>query len=325
MLNKESFFGYEHGIYAVDSGYERPLLAAIHLIVENGRVAIVDCGVNASLPRVEAALTHLGLRPQAVDYILLTHVHLDHAGGAGAMMQAFPQARLIVHPRGARHMIDPAKLVAGVSAVYGAEFVARVYGQLQPVAADRIVEAAHEQVIDLAGRKFTCLDTPGHARHHICFHDAGSNSIFSGDMFGISYRDMDVREGERLRQFVFPTTTPVQFEPAEMHASIDLLLARQPRYMYCTHFAQVDDLSTKGKTLHRLVSAHCNIALQHRDAGGERHQRIKAGLGELLQTEAETFGTHLNPADLQQLWAGDIELNAQGLGVWLDSGAVGAG
>ena len=98
---------YDHGIYAIDSGYIRPLLAAIHLIVENDRVMVVDTASNACAPRVLAALQSLGLSPEQVDYVFLTHVHLDHAGGAGALMRAFPNARLIVHPRGARHMADP--------------------------------------------------------------------------------------------------------------------------------------------------------------------------------------------------------------------------
>ena len=117
---------YRNGIYAFDAGYVRPILAAIHLVVENGRVALVDTGSNDALPNALAALDRLGLDVAAVDYVILTHIHLDHAGGAGSMMAAFPNAQLIVHPRGARHMAEPSKLVAGVTAVYGAEYVNQV-------------------------------------------------------------------------------------------------------------------------------------------------------------------------------------------------------
>lgn len=110
---------YGNGIVAFDAGYVRPILAAIHMVVEGGRVAFIDTGSNDALPNALAALGKLGLDASAVDYVILTHIHLDHAGGAGTLMQAFPTARLVVHPRGARHMAEPSKLVAGVTAVYG--------------------------------------------------------------------------------------------------------------------------------------------------------------------------------------------------------------
>ncbi|HRE16427.1 MAG TPA: MBL fold metallo-hydrolase, partial [Rhodocyclaceae bacterium] len=170
------FRDYQNGIYAFDAGYVRPILAAIHMVVEQGRVAFIDTGSNDSLPNAMAALERLGLDADAVDYVVLTHIHLDHAGGAGTMMQAFPHARLIVHPRGARHMAEPGKLVAGVTAVYGAEYVQRVYGEILPVPAERIVEAGEGFEFSLAGRQFLCLDTPGHARHHICIVDQRTGS-----------------------------------------------------------------------------------------------------------------------------------------------------
>ena len=108
---------YAHGIHAIDADYIRPRLVAIHLIVEQGRAAFVDTGCNHSLPNALSALERLRLTPESVDYVILTHIHLDHAGGAGAMMGAFPNARLVVHPRGSRHMANPEKLIAGTVAV----------------------------------------------------------------------------------------------------------------------------------------------------------------------------------------------------------------
>ena len=211
---------YDHGIYAVDSGYIRPRLNAVHLIVESGRVVVVDSASNACLPRVLAALHDLDLTPASVDYVFLTHVHLDHAGGAGAMMQAFPEARLVVHPRGAPHMADPTKLFAAVQAVYGADEAHRLYGELLPVPADRILAAGDGFSFELAGRTLTCLETPGHARHHLCLLDARSGCLFTGDIFGLSFRELDVAG----RPSVIPTTSPTQFDPAVMHASVDRIL-----------------------------------------------------------------------------------------------------
>ncbi len=311
----DSLIRYENGIYAFDAGYVRPLLAAIHLIVENGRAAIVDTGNNESLGAVERALAALDLAPECVDYVILTHIHLDHAGGAGAMMRAFPNARLVVHPRGARHMADPAKLVAGATAVYGAAEVRRLYGEVLPIDAARIVEAAHELRLDLAGRELLCLDTPGHARHHICIVDRKSGGIFTGDTFGLSYRELDT-DG---RQFIFPTTTPVQFDPQAMHASLDLLMSYRPTAMYLTHYSQVVDVAAKAAELHRLIDAHLDIARREKDSGPDRHSRMRAMLAHLLVDEAKAFGCQLPPAEILEIFATDLELNAQGLGVWLDA------
>ena len=126
---------YHNGIYAFDAGYVRPLLAAIHLIESEGRAAFVDTANFEVMPQALAALEARGLGTDSVDYVILTHIHLDHAGGAGSLMCALPQARLLVHPRGLRHMIDPGKLGEATCAVYGPERAFDLYGQLVPVPA----------------------------------------------------------------------------------------------------------------------------------------------------------------------------------------------
>ncbi|MBL8413830.1 MAG: MBL fold metallo-hydrolase [Propionivibrio sp.] len=306
---------YEHGIFAIDADYIRPQLAAIHLIVENGRAAFVDTGCNDSLPNVMAALDELGLVPGNVDYVIPTHIHLDHAGGAGVMMQTFPNAHLVVHPRGARHMADPTRLIEGAAAVYGQEEVRRLYGEVLPIDARRIIEATHGLNVDLAGRQLCCLDTPGHARHHIALVDKKTGHIFTGDIFGLSYRELDTD----ARQFIFPTTTPVQFDPVAMHASIDLLMSYQPDAIYLTHFSQIRDTAAKALELHRLVDAHVAIARREKNAGAERHARIREGLEQLLLNETSRFGCRLPVSGILEIFDGDLELNAQGLGVWVDT------
>ena len=309
---------YRNGIYAFDAGYVRPILAAIHLVVENGRVALIDTGSNDALPNALAALDRLGLDVAAVDYVILTHIHLDHAGGAGSMMAAFPNAQLVVHPRGARHMAEPSKLVAGVTAVYGAEYVNRIYGEILPIPAERIIEAADGFTVSLAGRELLCIDTPGHARHHICIVDKKSGGIFTGDMFGLSYREHDV-DG---RPFIFPTTTPTQFEPDEMRASISRLLSFKPEAMYLTHYSRVGDVPALGKDLLRRLDALVAIAESASQLSGmRRHEQIKAQIATYLLGELKTHGCNLAEAVVLDIWATDLELNAQGLEVWLDSRA----
>ncbi|CAM5470096.1 MBL fold metallo-hydrolase [Thauera mechernichensis] len=169
------------GVHAVDSGYGRPQLAAIHIIVQDGRAAIVDTGSNASVPRVLGALAALGIAPEAVDWVLFTHIHLDHAGGAGSLMCALPHARLVVHPRGVRHMTDPSRLWDATCAVYGPERAFALYGRLVPVAAERIVPATDGLELKLGGRCLRIFDTPGHARHHVCIWDDSARAFFTGN------------------------------------------------------------------------------------------------------------------------------------------------
>ena len=305
---------YEHDIYSVDAEYVRPKHAAIHLILENGRVAFVDTGCNDSIPNALRALDELGVSVDSVDYVMLSHIHLDHAGGAGTMMKLFPNARLVVHPRGAWHMAKPARLMESVATVYGIEETRRLYGEVLPIDASRIIEATHETSIDLAGRKLLCLDAPGHAKHHIAIVDSKSGHIFSGDIFGLSYPELDT-DG---RQFVFPTTTPVQFDPQAMHASIEMLMSYRPQAIYLTHFGQICDVAAKALDLHRMIDAHVAIALREKNVGAERHARIRAGLDELLLEETKRFGCRLADTDVLKVFDADLELNTQGLVVWLD-------
>lgn len=306
---------YEHDIYSVDAEYVRPKHAAIHLILENGRVALVDSGCNDSIPNALQALDELRVSVDSVDYVMLSHIHLDHAGGAGTMMKLFPNARLVVHPRGAWHMAKPARLMESVATVYGIEETRRLYGEVLPIDASRIIEATHETSIDLAGRKLLCLDAPGHAKHHIAIVDSKSGHIFSGDIFGLSYPELDT-DG---RQFVFPTTTPVQFDPQAMHASIEMLMSYRPQAIYLTHFGQTCDVAGKALDLHRMIDAHVAIALREKKAGAERHARIRVGLDELLLEETKRFGCRLADADVLKVFDADLELNTQGLVVWLDN------
>ncbi|HLT26666.1 MAG TPA: MBL fold metallo-hydrolase [Zeimonas sp.] len=322
MTRTPAFIDYEHGITAIDSGFERPMLDAVHLVVEGDRAALVDTASNASLPRVLAVLAAKGLSAEQVDWVLLTHVHLDHAGGAGLYLRHFPNARLTVHPRGARHMIDPTRLVAGTVAVYGAEEAERMYGEIVPAPAERVVETPDGASVSLNGRRFEFLDTPGHARHHVCIVDERSGHVFAGDTFGLSYRELDV-DG---RPSIFPSTTPVQFDPPALHASIDRLLARRPGAVYVTHFGQVRDVQRCGDDLHRLVDAHAEVAREcERDGlqGEARAQRLREGVRAIVLDEARRQRWPLDRSALLALFDLDIRLNAAGLQSWLDSRAAG--
>jgi glyoxylase-like metal-dependent hydrolase (beta-lactamase superfamily II) len=303
----------EHGIHTIDTGFVRPRFDAAYLVVENGRGAFIDCGTNHAVPRMLEALAAAGLAPADVDWLILTHVHLDHAGGAGALMAQLPNARLLVHPRGARHMIDPAQLWAGASAVYGETEMEQTYGRLIPVAAERVVEAPDEHVIELAGRPLRCLDTPGHAKHHLCVYDERANACFTGDTFGLSYREFDTINGP----YALPTTSPVQFDPDALHVSIDRLLALQPQAMYLTHFGRVDRVGKLAENLHEQLDAMVVLA-RAADTKPDRHAWLLAALTGLYAGRAAAHGCVQDSDELWPLLGMDIELNTQGLEVWLD-------
>jgi len=301
------------GLWAIDTGFKRPLFDASHLVVENGRAAFVDVATSHCVPRLLAALEDRGLAPTDVDYVILTHVHLDHAGGAGALLRHLPGAKLVVHPRGARHMIDPSKLVAGASAVFGEDEVRRDYGDVVPVDPQRVVEAGEGFAVEVGGRTLGFLDTPGHARHHVCIWDERSRSFFTGDTFGLAYPELASDGGV----FIMPTTTPVQFDPEAMEASIHRMLERKPRSMLLTHYSRVTDVERLAGVLLEQVRALVDMG-RAADGRADRGTHLRTAVGEYLLDRAVDHGCPHPKEKLRELLAHDVELNAQGLEVWLD-------
>lgn len=313
-----------HGIHAIDTGFHRDVFDAAYLMVHQGRALFIDTGTNPSVPRLLRALDALGLPRDAVDWVIPTHVHLDHAGGAGLLMSELPVARLLVHPRGARHMADPSALVAGATAVYGAEEMARSYGQIRPIDAARIDTSHDGQVLDWQGRRLLLLDTPGHARHHHCIWDETSRGWFTGDTFGLSYREFDSPHGPWL----VPTTTPVQFEPEPLKRSIARMLEREPEQLFLTHFSRVGPDAALVKRLgaefieqvDELV-AFCRQLPRGLETAA-RHSALREGLTGLMLARVRANGCTMDEATARGLLELDIELNAQGLAVWLDREAA---
>lgn len=303
------------GLYAIDADYLRPDLAAIHLLVDHGRAAVIDTGTTRSAPRVLRALEYLGLRADNVDWVMLTHVHLDHAGGAGALMAAFPEARLSVHPRGVRHMIDPARLWQATCDVYGEQAALNLYGELRPVPAERITETPEGAVLRLGSRELHFLDTPGHARHHVVIHDPTSARVFAGDTFGISYRALDVAG----RAFIYPTSTPSQFDPSALRQSVSRILALQPETVLLTHFSAVGDVPRLGAEQLALIDEYEALALAHAEAGQARRDLIAQAMDALLMSRARAHGVTASDAALRDIINHDITLNTDGLISWLES------
>ena len=310
---------FDHGITAIDTDYVRPYLDASHLIVEHGRAAFVDTGTNHSVPVLLDALASAQLDVGDVDYVFLTHVHLDHAGGAGRLMRELPNARAVLHPRGARHMINPEKLIAGAQAVYGKRVYTEMYGDIVAIPAERIIQVEDGRTLGLAGRPLTCLYTEGHARHHYCLHDPQAAGVFTGDSFGVSYRELDTAAGE----FIYPTTTPVQFDPVEAHHAIDRIMSCAPRQLFLTHYSRVTDLPRLAGDMHRGIDDFVSIAKQHAH-DEERTRHMQKAMFDYLSARARGHGVKAGRARLHEILQMDIELNTMGLEHWLDHGGAAA-
>ena len=304
---------HPHGITAVDAEYIRPGLAASHIVQHAGRAAFVDVGTNHSVPYLLAALRELDIPASAVEFVFLTHVHLDHAGGAGLLLRALPDARAVLHPRGAPHLIDPAKLISASVAVYGEQAYRALYGDLVPIPSERVVIAQDEQRIALAGRELTLLHTPGHALHHYCILDAAHANVFTGDTFGISYRELDTAAGA----FAVPTTTPTQFDPDQLIASIERLLAHGPQAAYLMHYSRVTGLPRLAESLKMQIAELAAIARRHASRP-DRAAAIRTEMGSLWLTLARAHGVELSDSRVMEILGKDLELNTQGLVAWVD-------
>ncbi len=302
----------DDGIVAIDTEYARPLQDASHLIIENGRGAFVDTGTNDSVPLLIDALHQQDLDAGDVDYVFLTHIHLDHAGGAGLLMQKLPNARCIIHPRGAGHMVDPKRLIAGTEAVYGVDETRAMYGVLQPIEESRCVVADDQQWFELGGRKMQTLYTEGHALHHYCIHDPLSRGVFTGDSFGVSYRELDTAAGA----FIFPASTPTHFDPLAAHAAVDRIMGCDPERLYLTHYSRVENLERLAADMHVCLDAYAEMAQANKDVENPL-EAIQLAMRNFLTSRVREHGYAGDDETLQAILEIDIVLNAKGLISWL--------
>jgi len=303
---------YPDGISAVDAEYIRPGHASAHIIQQDGRAAFVDTGTNYSVPFLLAALEELGSTPDAVDYVFLTHVHLDHAGGAGKLMQALPNARAVLHPRGSGHMIDPSKLIKASIAVYGADDYNRLYGELVPIPAERVLTTLDGQRLSWAGRELEFVHTPGHALHHHAIVDLAGRNIFTGDTFGMAYKESDTAKGA----FIVPATTPTQFDPEQLIASVRRLAAYNPKALYLMHYGRVTDVPRLADAMEMQIHEFVRIA-RNRANSPQREAEIRADMRALWFGLLRAHGCTLAEQKLDELYGQDLDLNTQGLVAWL--------
>ena len=310
MSSKVNLMNIVDGISVIDSEYYSKDFAAIYLLKQKNKVIIIETGTNYSVPYVKEALSQIGLSFSDVSYVIPTHVHLDHAGGAGLLMMQCQNAALVVHPRGARHLIDPSKLVAGAKAVYGENKFKEYYGEIFPIDANRVIQADDNFILDFDGRELRFIDTPGHARHHFCIWDKATKSMFTGDTFGISYRDLDHQD----ELYILPSTSPVQFDPEALIQSINRIMEFKPERVCLTHFSAIKP--TKKVTNKLIESIHfvSNLAIKYADKNDSESIIYKKMMDYFLEGLNE-IGFQNNDYAKDRLSL-DVLINTQGLIYW---------
>lgn len=293
-------------IVTVDCDYLGPRVAAAYLrlsdVPGDRDVAIVETNTSLAAPKILDVLRAHGRTPEDVRYVIVTHVHLDHAGGASALLAACPRAVLLAHPRATRHLIDPAKLVASATAVYGAARFAQLYGTIAPAPAARVRALDDGAEVPFAGGVLRFLHTRGHANHHFVIHDLAARAVFTGDAFGLVYPQL-----QRAGTFALPSTSPTDFDAAAAHASIERILALDPERAFLTHFGAVEALAEVAAQLHGWLDLSARLVADKLDEPAMR--RI---LAEELEQRAAAIGLALTDDDRAFL-ALDLDLNAQGL------------
>ena len=292
------------GIHRFDSHYIRPRHTGVYVVVSEGEVAIIDCAVMATVAPLLEVLPTLGVAPEQVTAVVVTHAHMDHAGGAGALIESLPNARLYAHPSAGKHLVDMSRLEAGVRQVFGDAFFEREYAPVKPVPPDRLVTTDDGDTVPVGARELRAVHTPGHAWHHQGLWEADTRTFFAGDAFGVGYPGMSAVHGP----FFVPETPPPQFVPDEMHASIERILGLEPARVAPTHYETLTNLAPVAETLHRLVDN--TVARCHR---ADSVEALAASLLDAYAEELERLGRKDEEAEMRRLYEFDAGLSAQGL------------
>lgn len=291
----------------LDCDYLGPKFAAAYLRVSGDEAAFVETNTTHAVPILLAALEAEGLAREAVRYIVVTHVHLDHAGGAGALAAACPNATVLAHPQAARHLRDPAKLIASARQVYGDAKFDALYGSITPVAAERVRELADGEQVDFGRATLRFHHTRGHAKHHFVVEDEAVDTVFTGDTFGLAYPVL-----QRAGTFAFPSTSPAGFEADEARKSIDKVLSLGRKTACLTHFGPYQDLLGIAEQLRPWIDRSEQLLELARARGEGAEPEVRAALRTTMAEAAAARGLALDAEDWKILEL-DLELNAQGL------------
>jgi glyoxylase-like metal-dependent hydrolase (beta-lactamase superfamily II) len=299
---RRATFAVADGLSAIDTVMTGRYLVTSAYLLDASEPALVETGPTTSADNVERGLASLGMGPRDLAHVIVTHIHLDHAGGAGTIARRYPNAKLWVHERGAPHLADPVKLVASTARTYGEDRMRTFFGAVEPVPAQRLTAITDGDRISLGDREVSVFATPGHASHHVCLEDSRTGAVFAGDALGVHLPDVGV-----LR----PATPPPEFDMELAVDSIERIRGRARTMLLLSHFGPVDE-----------IDALCDLAIRRiRDWGDEVRRALRTTddvdeIAELLQTRgaAEYEEDSGEPIDLERYDVlSSITMNAAGL------------
>lgn len=309
-LNRE--YAGPASVITIDCHFLQPERASAYLIHEGDRGAFVDNNTNQAVPHLLQALKDHRLRPEQVEYAIVTHIHLDHAGGTSALLQSCPNASVLAHPRAVRHLIDPSRLLLSAERVYGREILEAVYGKIEPIAADRVRGVEDGEKLEFGNRTLTFLHAPGHANHHICIRDSESNGVFTGDAFGVSYGPL--RQGTPA--CLLCSTPPSDFDPEQARISVQRIVEAGAERAYLAHFGEYGPVREGAARMTEGLDLMEEILKEILAEEGPRNDlatfvegRVRATIEQLL---ARGCRLSLTEEDWMVLEP-EIQLNAQGL------------
>ena len=249
-------FRVADGITAIDTFMGGRARYTAAYLLDAGEPTLVETGPGTSVEPVAAALGHLGIGPDGLAHVVLTHIHLDHAGGVGELSRRFPNATVWVHERGAPHLVDPTRLVASTARAWGEAEMRELFGPTAPIEGARVRPLRDTDVIALGDRELAVLDTPGHASHHVALVDSRTGAVFTGDALGIHVPDLPV-----LR----PATPPPEFDLDRYVTSIARIREAARSILLFAHFGPLAD-----------VQATCDLAIRRvRDWAGVAERAMR--------------------------------------------------
>lgn len=254
-------------------------------VLEEEQLTIIETGPSPSARYIREGLERLGHTLADIQYIIVTHIHLDHAGGVGLLLQSCPNAKVIVHERGARHLVDPSRLAAGARAVYGEKFQ-ELFEPIVPVPEDRVIIKKEGETLTV-GEDCTLefWDTPGHSNHHLSIYDPVSHGIFSGDTVGIRYEQL-IDDGI---EFYLPSTSPNQFNETTMLQSINRMKALDLDVLYFGHYGSTENVKEAFKQVEIWLPVFVDEAKDVHRAGGN-YEQLRDRLFSEVQSYLQTKG-----------------------------------
>lgn len=307
MVSRKKPLDLGHRIHLID-GFDLgvPERTGTYVLKEE-KLTLIETSGSASIPYVLEGLNDLHIKPEEVEYVIVTHIHLDHAGGAGLLLEKCPNAKLVVHPKGARHMVDPSRLIQGARAVYGKDFD-KLYAPVRPVPEEKIITKDDNETLQIGENcTLTFYDTPGHANHHFCIYDPVSNGIFTGDTIGIQQPQIE----EFGLQLFLPATSPNQFNPDKMIQSMERIKSLGVERIYFGHYGMTENVEAVYEQLNDWLPVYVNTVREVFNEG----QGVEEASTRVLAKIRERLNEHRVPEDHRIYDILKMDLNVFTMGI----------